>query len=229
MEVVNIINPSLANQRATGEWIEAGFKALGYRVITTSVPGAQGDVTVVHGPNYAKRGKQGRVIWLDRCWYGDTRDWVSLGWKVDEHSRAYVTGYGSRFDDHVRAGIVAIEPMRSGNRVIALDDYDQTLQDLPLPWDGYRAHPARQQHTTTLLEAIEGYSKALCGAGTCAAQAWLAGLEIACFDKHNVVKTAFTREQWADQLAWKQWHRDEIRSGAAIEWLMKMTLTTVKD
>lgn len=222
MEVVNIINPKLANQRATGEWIETGFKALGYRVITTSVPGAQGDITVVHGPNYAKRGKKGRVLWLDRCWYGDTNEWVSLGWKATEYDRVFPGGPSGRFADHVKQGVVSLDPMRTGDKVIALDDYDETLRDLPLQWDAYRAHPARDKHTNTLLEAMEGYSKALCGSGTCAAQAWLAGLHIACFDQHNIVKGCECRESFAESLSYKQWHRDEMRSGVAVERLMRM-------
>lgn len=222
MEVVNIINPRLANQRATGEWIETGLKALGHRVITTSVADARGDLVVVHGPNYALGGRKGKVLWLDRCWYGSTHEWVSLGWKDSEHTRLYPRGDSSRLDQHIEQGIVELEPMRSGTRIIALDDYDQTLLSMPLQYDAYRAHPARARHTTTLREAMEPYDAALCGAGTCAAQAWLAGLSIACFDPHNVAITALTREEWANQLAWKQWHRDEIRSGVALAHLLEM-------
>jgi len=201
----------------SGEWIARGFERLGKKVTTTSGAGSKGDITVVHGPNYAKQGKTGNVLWLDRCWYGNHEEWVTLGWKTSETTRKFADGDSTRFMWHEEMGIVEIEPMRRSGGTIALDDYQQTVKSSPLVWDTYRGHPAREKHTTTLYQAMQGHMFAVCGYGTCAAQAKLAGLHVTCLDPDNIAQTDKRRESWAYSLAWTQFHRREIESGFALE------------
>jgi hypothetical protein len=220
VNVVNIINANLENQRQTGAIVAEGFRKHGHKVSNTSSRDAKGDITVVHGPNYALKGRQGLVLWLDRCWYGNPREWVTLGWKASEHTRDFAKGDETRFMGHQDSGVVELEPMRRKGKTIALDDYAQTVKHSPLLWDTYRGHPARQKHTTSLYAAMRGHAFAVCGGGTCAAQAKLAGLHVICLDTHNIVHTRKTRASWAADLAWTQWNMREIASGVAIEHLL---------
>jgi len=237
MKIINIINPDLENQRFTGGLIESGCASLGWRCHTTSEqalaiaenrdPDA---IAVIHGPNYAHANATGRVIWLDRCWYGSTREWISLGFKLGFSRRWFATGDGSRFGAHVAAGHVELAPMREpGGFTIALDDFDRTLSRLALSADIWREHPAhrntaqglRAHEHTDLKIALEGCSKAICGAGTCAAQAALLGLEIECRDEWNEgFFAAETRQRWAEQLAWRQFKNEELANGFALELLL---------
>lgn len=217
MLVANIVNPKLRNQVETGAWISRGLHALGHDVRSTDDRTACGDITVVHGPNYAMRHAPGMVIWLDRCWYGSTDEWVSLGWRVDSHTRHYCKGEPGRLYRHIQEGYVTVEKPRTHGGTIVLDDYAQSLRTAP--GDKYRPHPARGHSDETLAQAMHGYRRAICGAGTCAAQARLAGLDVVCHDRHNVVHGE-GRQAWAEALAWKQWHMTEIISGYAIEALL---------
>ena len=218
--VANIVNPNLANQLDTGSWLEKGFRELGYDIRTTADRKASGDITIVHGPNYALRGSKGLVLWLDRCWYGNKDEWVSLGWKLDNGARAFATGDENRLLQHIDTGIVEIEPMRHEGKTIALDDFAQTVRASGMLHDTYRGHPAREKHTTTLHGAMLGHQFAVCGSGTCAAQAKLAGLHVLCLDPSNIVHSKLSRWAWACELAWTQWHRREIESGKALRCLL---------
>jgi hypothetical protein len=218
LDVVNIINSNLENQRLTGRLMQQGFEALGHAVKTTTDRTARGDITVVHGCNYAKDFAEGRVLWLDRCWYGRTTEWVSLGWKVNNHARIYAQGGSQRFKSHVEQGHVELAPMKAETSTIVIDGYPQALKG---KYGGhYRAHPARASHTDTLAEAMEPYSHAITEYGTCAAQAWLAGLTVDCHDPHNIVHTHHVRETWANDLAWTQFTNAELASGYAIKHLL---------
>ena len=221
MEVVNIINPNLRNQRETGKWIERGCQAAGINCTTTNDPRAEGDITVVHGPNYALSGKQGNVLWLDRCWYGHPEEWVTLGWKRSETVRAYLVGDAKRFHIHEDMGVVELEPERKERTVIALDDYPQNLKGSGLEWDEYRGHPAREQHSEPLGAAMRRHGAAIVGMGTCGAQAKLAGLHVTSVDNDNIINTFLPRQVWAEQLAWTQYHWRELESGWPIRDLIE--------
>lgn len=221
MDVVNIINSRLQNQRETGEWIETGLKRLGIRFGTTDNSKAHGEITIVHGMNYAMRGRKGAVLWLDRCWYGNTQEWVSLGWKTSETTRRFITGDSQRLKGHILGYVVEYEPERSKSTIIALDDYPQTVKHSGLYWDEYRAHPARHQYPDTLSQAMNRHGAAICGTGTCAAQAKLKGLHVTCLDKDNIVHTTKPRYEWAADLAWTQFHREEIRDGWPLKSLIE--------
>jgi hypothetical protein len=219
MQVVNIVNKSLDNQRRTGWQVEQGLKALGIEYQTTSNINARGDVTIVHGMNYAKDQAQGDVLWLDRCWYGNTEQWLSIGWKVDNNTRRYCEGDGTRFFNHVAHGFAEYHEASLSRRVIILDDYQQSLHHMAHLAD-YRGHPAHEHHVKPLQAVLRDYGSAICGFGTSAAQAKLAGLEVECNDPHNVVHSDLPRRQWAESLAWKQWHVDEICNGTALQRLL---------
>jgi len=202
--------------------MKEGFEALGHKVTDTANRQAHGDITVVHYDNYAKDLAKGRVLWLDRNWYGLESEWVSLGWKVDNNTRRYATGGAERFASHVEQGYVTLEPMKEGRKAIVLDDYKRSLSNRNA--SGYRYHPSVQQSPHTLAQAMEPYSHAICGSGTCAAQAWLAGLEVECTDKHNIVHTTKRRDEWANDLAWTQFTNDELSNGYALEQLLSVEL-----
>lgn len=231
MKVVNIVNPALENQRFTGGLVESGCASLNVSCETTSNQRARGDVTVVHGPNYARDQAKGKVIWLDRCWYGSTREWISLGWKVDDRYRKFLEGDGSRLGAHIEAGALELAPMReAGGFTIAIDDFWQTLEAAGITADIFREHPAHRNAAQGLRAhehidfkiALDGCSKAITARGTCAAQALLLGLEVECLDPYNEGLFGWEgdRQRWAEALAWRQFTNEELANGFALELLL---------
>ena len=241
MEVINIVNPNLENQRITGAWVQAGFKAAGIDCTTTHDRGADADVIVVHGPNYALETARNKdnVLWLDRCWYGDTNNWASLGWLRDGcRWWPEVDHTPGRFIGHIDDGYIDYaENYVKGSEILLLDDYDETLlRTYPIDAEVlYRPHPhcvgrypgAGDRSGGNLHDALDGVGLVITAAGTSGAYAALRGIPVVCLDPRNVVypisasdmdgyvdMSEKSRFQWACNLAWRQWTGDEISSGA---------------
>ena len=243
MEVVNIYNPNLPNQCLTSRLISQGLSSQGISVETTPDTNAFGDVTVIHGPNYALKKMLGRknVIWLDRCWYGDTNDNASIGWLDTDLNRVTpkrVWPLKTFSDKRLVSHNVYVDKYVNTPNVLILDDYDETLLNTaPITtFDSlhYRSHPLRSgiypsaipRNEGTLNDALIGIGLVITAAGTSGAYAALKGIPTICFDpsnivfdisSHNLIDNSYTdergRKQWAANLAWKQWSNEEIASG----------------
>lgn len=81
-QVIIHTNPKLKHQVQWAEFLRAGIEACGDVPIVTNSRTMEGDIHIVQGPHYAKRQWQGhpRVVLLDRCFYGDAFEHVSLTW-----------------------------------------------------------------------------------------------------------------------------------------------------
>lgn len=241
MEVVNIVNPSLKNQRETGAWVQRGFEAHGIKCTTTDNRQARGDVTVIHGPNYAFRDTSGcdNVLWLDRCWYGDTNEWASFGWRNGDTRDFCRVGGDERLAHHIDDGWIAYRDFVDDGELLILDDYQQTiLNSRAVNMAGelcyYRGHPLRDdeypgantRNSGSLEDALDGIGWAVCARGTSGAYALLRGVPLICLDPLNVVSPVCAgsffedlhldeeeRWGWASGLAWTQYRKEEIESG----------------
>lgn len=132
-------------------------------------------------------------------------DWVSLGWMRADGGRLFTAGAG-------RAS-PAIEDRPTQGGTIFLADYGGPIE----PADTVRRHPADEQPRESLRDALRRHRTAIGYQTTALVMAALAGLEIICKDRRNIL----WESNWLALLPYADWHWSEIESGAAWEHLMQ--------
>ena len=166
------------------------------------------DVHVVSGPHYAKEHWLGhpRTLVLDRAYYHEGRtgrwhsmDWVSLGWMREDGGRRFRTGTGRQ------APRIEGRPAQGGT--IFLADFGGPIE----PADTVRRHPADEKPQESLRDALRRHRKAIGYTTTALVAAALAGLEIVCKDRRNIL----CEPNWLELLPYADWHWSEIESGEA--------------
>jgi len=174
------------------------------------------DIHIVSGPHYAKDYWLGhpRTILLDRAYYHEDKtgrwhsmDWVSLGWMRADGGRRFNAGAGRESPER--------EDRPSIGGTIFLADYGGPVERA----DTVRRHPADEQPGEGLRDVLRRHRTAIGYQTTALVTAALAGLEIVCKDKRNIL----CEPNWLELLPYADWHWSEIESGEAWEHLNKTT------
>ena len=224
VSVVAHINPTLAHQVEHGQALTYGFKQHGIDLYVTEDIHRKGDIHIVSGPWYALPAWQGKpnVLWLDRCFYGDSHDFVSLGWLRPDGSRNFC-------NDEKTVGkgeLPELKPMKRRRKcAVVFGDYGLDprgmLADARRKYDSvwYRPHPQDTRPAPcfplrgslddvwTVADVAIGHSS------TVLVEAQIEGLFVESTDKRHVVHCLDDRESWLKRLSWAQWSLDELVNG----------------
>jgi len=222
-QVVIHSNPHLANQIESAGWLKQGFEACGEKVEITAERRKGGDIHVVQGPHYALNDWYGKenVIWLDRCFYFDSRYDLSIGWLNSDGSR----DFKNQNKTQPNGPLPELKPLKkTQDRAIVFTDYGQR-PDSMMAWAKgrykvleHRPHPAeRPEQSCAALGSIwSRFEVAIGHSSTVLVEAAIRGLEVVSFDPRHVcqgLKTMY-RKPWLTKLSWAQWHFDTgIQSG----------------
>lgn len=214
-------NPRLKHQVDYAEAFAAGFAAHGDRADITRDPNRPADVHVIIGPWFALKPWQhdgDYVLYVDRAYWGDpeavSAHWLRMGEKVFEGA-----GAGR---PHPEAA-----PYKTGRRSIYLCDYGDTPKGR---YDTVRRHPAESGRPERDLAAdLAEHDLAVGKRTTALVDAALAGLRVETPDVHSPVFPIRgrvcdqAREVWLCGLSWHNWGIEEIRTGAAWEYLRQLS------
>jgi hypothetical protein len=200
------VNPYMRHQADYGNALKVGFIAHGFDAFISDSPTARADVHVCIGPHFAlKHWRHGNTLLIDRAYWDDPLA-VSVHWLKDGEK---VRTQGNPYRDHPE-----LLPMKDGNRTIYLCDYG----DAPLNgFDTVRRHPTNTKPTETLKSALNRHDIALGRRTTALVTAAFMGLAVRTDDPHSPVYGLVDREQWAVDLAWHNWSKDEISSGDMLD------------
>ena len=230
VQVVAHINPGLAHQVEHGEVLKAGFARHGIDIDVTADIHQHGDIHIVSGPWYALPTWQGKpnVLWLDRCFYGNARDYVSLGWLNADGSRDF------RNTDKTEGKGILPELKSSKKRrlcAVVFGDYGgdprEHLKYARKKYDSvwFRPHPSDTGLSPYLplrgeLSSVWQIGDVAIGhSSTVLVDAEINGLFVESTDPRHVVHHNGDREAWLKRLSWAQWHLDELANGSFWEHL----------
>lgn len=155
-------------------------------------------IHVVLGCNYAKNYwlKHDRVVLLDRCYYNDDGEHLSVGWMNSKGGRDFVIGEG-------RPSLTIRES--HGNKSIFLADYNGVTE----PADIIRLHPCNEKHERPLIEDLKQCNEATGYNTSALVTAALEGLKINCKGEQNIL----TNPDWLELLPYTNWTYNEIKAG----------------
>lgn len=236
VSVVIHSNPHLFNQVETAGWLRQGFEAHGLEVEITADREKRGDVQVVQGPHYCRdywkpRSAEHPVLWLDRCFYGNARFDLSIGWLRPDGSRDFCNDGAAE----PKGPLPTLKPEKDGRRsVVIFGDYGRDHADDVFEarkrFDAvyYRPHPQDAGRTVrgamSLMGPLDGVwplaDAALGHSSTVLVQAIIEGLAVESTDRRHVVqKLNGSRDCWLAWLSWAQWSHTDIMAGDAWEHL----------
>lgn len=198
MVVVIHANANLEHQRKQAESFRKGFLKHNLRTeITTSIT-TDADVHVVLGSNYAKNYWLGhdRVVLLDRCYYNDNGENLSVGWMNKKGGRDFKVGEG-------RPGLTIRECF--GTKSIFLADYNGETESA----DIVRLHPCNEKHEQPLTEVLKQCNRATGYNTSALVTAALEGLNINCKGEQSILSDP----NWLALLPYANWNYNEIESG----------------
>ena len=231
VSVVIHTNPHLANQVESADWLRQGFEAHGLQAEVTADRDKRGDVQVVQGPWYAldtwlPHSERHPVLWLDRCFYGDARFDLSIGWLRPDGSRDFCN------DDKTEPNgdLPELLPRKSREySVIVFGDYGRDMTETvvrlrherngalyfrPHPQDAGRTVPAAMSLNCD-LEGVWALGDLAVGhSSTVLVDAVVHGLKTESTDpRHVVQRLNGSRKRWLEWLSWSQFHADQIKAG----------------
>lgn len=235
VSVVIHTNLHLANQIESAEWLRQGFAAHGIDAEITADRQKRGDVQVVQGPWYAldywtPRSADHPVLWLDRCFYGDARFDLSIGWLRPDGSRDFVND-GAAGEKGL---LPQLQPAKQARRsAVVFGDYGrdhaEDIYEARKRFDAvyYRPHPQdgsgvpKAMSLSGDLAAVFALGDVALGhSSTVLVQAAIEGLAVESTDPRHVVQQLNgSRERWLAWLSWAQWSHSEIMAGDAWEHL----------
>jgi hypothetical protein len=229
MAVIIHTNLALENQTLYADWLAQGFRRHGLEAVITGDATRAGDLHVVQGPHYAFEVWRGRenVLYLDRCFWGDAFEFVTIGWLNADGSRAFPDPGGTNGD------LPELKAQKTrGYSTIVFGDYRRDpapeirLARKSIGSVYYRPHPSSPPHTVealtpawTLAECWSIGDRAIGYATGVLIQARIAGLEVISTDSRHVVNDSEDREEWIRRLSWAQWHYGQVRDGQFWEYL----------
>ena len=233
MQVAIHTNPGLKNQIESAAWVAEGFRRQGVTVNVTPDKCLKADVQVVQGPWYCldywqPRSDTARVIWLNRCFYGDGRFDLSLGWLRPDGSRDFRNAGKAEAN-----GILPeLKPDKVSNRcAIVFADYGRDpSEDIARARHEYQSvffRPHPQQHINTRAITLGGPldvcwhwgDVAIGHSSTVLVEARINGLRVESSDPLHVTHGSDDREGWLTRLSWAQWNHEAIKRGAFWEHL----------
>ncbi len=234
MKVCIHTNLGLGNQFECARWLEDGFARHGIKAEITPDKHKAADVHVVQGPWYCldywrPLSDERPVLWLNRCFYGDARFDLSIGWLRPDGSRDFRNDGAAG----AKGSLPQLKPRKANGRcAVVFADYGRDMaaevRELREQWNGslyFRPHPAQPDVSVKAITLSGPLADvwALCDTAighstTALIEARLNGLQIQCSDPLNAV-TAHPGddERWLRELSWAQWsaheHNPEIQRG----------------
>jgi hypothetical protein len=181
------------------------------------------DTHVCLGPHFAlARWRHAQTLYLDRAYWGDP-DRCSLHW---------LHGGEKHFtNDNPNRDHPALLPWQFGRRAVVLCDYGMDgAQEELLARPHFEAVTVRRHPADGNAERLDWaqYDVAIGRRTTALVDAAIRGIPVVSYDPHSPVAPIAGRvrdirrpfrEQWIRDLAWHNWHVDEIASGAAWDFL----------
>lgn len=230
VSVVAHINHSLAHQVEHGQALTYGLKRHGINLDVTSNIHKEGDIHIISGPWYARDAWLGKpnVLWLDRCFYGDAHDFVSIGWMRRDGSRNFCNADKTEGKEPLPALKLCKKRRRCA---VVFGDYDgdarAMLANARRKYDSvwFRPHP---QDTRPLpcfpmrgsLDDVWSIADVAVGhSSTVLVEAQINGLFVESTYAQHVVHFSDDREAWIKRLSWAQWSLDELVAGTFWEHL----------
>lgn len=229
--VVIHANPSQAHQVEFGAALWEGFKVHGIEATVTSDRRTTGDIHVVQGPWWCLQSHKHLpwVLHLDRAYYGDPFQNVSLGWLKPDGGREF----RNRRKLEPKGEPPLMWPRKDyQGTCIVFGDYARDMrEEVKLAraqhervW--FKPHPAEhiiESPCITFdgdLDLCWNFASAAVGhASSVLVDAERHGLAVTSTDPGHVVHHDGDREAWLKRLTWTQWHIDECASGAFWEHL----------
>lgn len=222
-----IHSSGLGHQERWAGALQLGFARHGINAQISRSADTEADVHIVQGPWFAlNRWKHHpRTIYLDRAHWGDP-DCVSLHWLRD--------GEKHRTSGHMRRDHPSCAPWKAGRRLLVLCDYGhdgaQEYARCLQHFDAVtiRRHPAADGGGVSLAEDLANHDIAIGRRSTALIDAAIAGLPVITTDEHSPVWPIASRiqdirtpdrEQWLTDLAWHNWHIDDVLRGEAWQFL----------
>jgi hypothetical protein len=214
--VVIHANPRLQHQQDFALALAQGFKRNGLSSRITANKHLPGDLHVVIGPWYAlEENKHHRILYADRCFYGDSRWTISLGWLENGQRDFMNLGMAAS-----KGSLPLMRPRKDGRRrAVVLGDYGCDMQHEVLKarvdYDEvmFRPHPAERPSEWTLERTLEWADVAIGYGSTALVDALLWGLEVKTLDTNHVCHGVTDRTSWLTDLSWAQWTHSECASG----------------
>jgi len=211
-------NPQLAHQIEFAEYFQSGFIAHDTDATITSDPQLAADVHVVIGPHYAlkQRAPGDRTVYVDRCFWGHHREFVTIGWLRPDGSRHVL---GNMDDSRPKPDLA---PMKTGDNAIYLCDYGVAPEANLVKRRNaeVRLHPADTNTKEPLDAALDRNDIAIGGMSSALVTAVISGLNSICVDPRSVCFKIEDREQWLNDISWMNWSGSEIKTGEALEYLL---------
>lgn len=200
------------------------------------------------GQAYRAAGRE--VLVLERGYLGDRFAYTSIGWN-GLNGRAEFPACPDDGGARFRSMGLALAPWQSGGDYVLIVGQvpgdaalhgkdlrgwyaDQARKSCGLPVR-FRPHPLAHKRgpvwpvpgTTmdrgTLADALAGAAVVVTYNSNAGVDAVVAGRRATCDDEGSMIwgLRPEDRERWAHRLAWKQWSLDEIRSGVALEGVVR--------
>lgn len=174
----------------------------------------------------------GEFLLVDRCQFGDTNKWVTLGWNGRGRDADYKIpdNYdASRWEAHERF----LEPWQGGKYTVLCGQIPHPLSwyaDVAPQCDLFRPHPADGVNPTN-MPGIKGWAdvgKAVVLSSSVAVDAVMSGVPTVTMHPRSMAWEVSShvphetwigdREPWIHRLSWCQWSHDEIEQGIPHLW-----------
>ena len=215
MNIAIHTNMGLANQIESAGWLQSGFKAHGINAEITADKNKAADIHVIQGNWYAynewlARSATEKVLFLNRCFYGDARFDVSLGWLRPDGSRDFMN-HGMVW---AKGLCPIVRPRKELRRcAVIFADYGKDpramVEDARMRYDSvfFRPHPAQARETPvmTLRGALDTVwdiaDVAIGGTSTVLVEAAINGLQVETTDPLHVVN-GYQEPGWLTDLSW---------------------------
>ena len=226
VSVVIHSNPGLANQRESSCWLSEGLARHGVTNVITADKHAEADVHIIQGPWYAYREWIGKpnVLFLNRCFWGDARLDISIGWLNPDGTR----DFRNQDKTEPNGELPEMKPLKQRKRcAVVFGDYGEDCTELLKKtrsrFDSvfFRPHPAQKKTDSPVMTlggdltgVWELADVAIGGSSTVLCEAVFEGLAVETTDPRNVVSDCGEdRQAWATRLSWANWNRNELRNG----------------
>lgn len=217
--------PSIPWHAPFAQKMQGGLKRIGITAGVTSSRARESDVAILLGTTlWRDVEKTGRYLLVDRCSFGDTRQWVSLVWNGHGRRGNHCVPE-DRVDRWDRVG-VPVKPWHTGSRAVLCGQTETYSPDWPSLTEWYRTvrathfrpHPAGGNPTG--LPVARDWTD--CGLAivlnsSVGVDAVLNGVKVHAMDAGamawDVSGQRGDRTEWLRWLAWTQWHHDEVAAG----------------
>lgn len=229
------VNAARTSQVEFADYLRLGFEACGWKVTKTTDrnPHPNASVQVVLGPHYALKQCAGQnTLMLDRCFWGNPREVVSLAWLDANGKRVWPQSAPAGRE------IPECEPWRHDEeRAVILNDYSRIMHkgsvESHFRYVEYRDHPTKGgRYIEKLRNVLDRNDVAVGFTSSALVTAALMGLPVVTLGDQKSAVSAISTKQlgepllrpdrtpWLNNLAYMNWSGDEIKTGLAVEYLL---------